>query len=69
MSLTLTLTLYDHPLVSCCHKVLIALYEHGTAARTVANMALTRKRGAEFMRFSLAEDRANVRMNVRIFES
>ena len=53
MSLTLTLNLYYHPLVSCCHKVLIALYEHGTAARTVANMALTRKHGAEFMRVDL----------------
>ena len=38
MFLTLTLNLYYHPLESYCHKVLIALYEHGTAARTVANM-------------------------------
>jgi glutathione S-transferase len=28
---TLSLTLYYHPLSSFCHKVLVALYEHGTA--------------------------------------
>jgi glutathione S-transferase len=26
----MSLTLYYHPLSSFCHKVLIALYEHGT---------------------------------------
>jgi len=30
----MTLTLYIHPLASFCHKVLIALYENGTAFRS-----------------------------------
>ena len=30
----MTLTLYIHPLASFCHKVLIALYENGTAFQT-----------------------------------
>lgn len=31
----MTLTLYQHPLASFCHKVLLALYENGTPFRSV----------------------------------
>jgi glutathione S-transferase len=31
----MTLTLYQHPLASFCHKVLVALYENGTPFRSV----------------------------------
>lgn len=33
MCLSMSLTLYTHPLASFCHKVLIALYENGTPFR------------------------------------
>ena len=31
----MTLTLYQHPLASFCHKVLVALYENATPFRSV----------------------------------